>query len=574
MSLLLLATELKPLTPNECFEAIIGLLAGLGALLIGFKMLSDNMEKIASGGLKKMFSKVSKSKLAGVGIGAGATAIIQSSSATTVMVVGFVNVGIMSLFQATSVIMGANIGTTITAHIASLSFLNFGGVIEFDIVLIATALTVVGIFMDMLGKKDNVKTIGLILAGLGLVFVGLENMSAAMKVFRTDPNITGAIASVQNPFFALLVGGLVTALVQSSSAVTSIIISMVGSSLAFGAEGSSTVLFLIMGTNIGTCVTAILSAIGASRNAVRACVIHLMFNTFGTLLFFPIIAVWDAIAAGGGQTFMSMTFGSWFADPAQQIAMFHTFFNVICTLIFLPFSELFVKLSGIIIPEKEEKKNTVSLMDKRLLATPAIAIEQLNKERTRMADMSMENLSTAFYGYLNRDESPTESILKKNEEIAALNQELIDYLVLVSSEDISMKDEKIVSSLHHDLGDIERIAEIADNLTKYTHREIKHNIVFSSGVNEQLEEMFKKLQDMYAAVKALLEHKDKSKLSKVDALEEEVDAMRKKLIGEHIERLNGGYCKAENSSIFINLVSNLERVGDHLCYLAHSVEEA
>ncbi|MBQ9081824.1 MAG: Na/Pi cotransporter family protein, partial [Clostridia bacterium] len=324
-----------------------------------------------------MFGKVSKSKLAGVGIGAGATAIIQSSSATTVMVVGFVNVGIMSLYQATSVIMGANIGTTITAHIASLAFL------DFDIVQTATALTVVGIFMEMLCKKDSLKTIGLILAGLGLVFVGLEGMGGSMSIFSEDINVRNLISGVELPVVALLVGIIVTALVQSSSAVTSIIISMVGSNLAFGAEGSSTVLFLILGTNIGTCVTAILSAIGASRNAKRACVIHLMFNTFGSLLFFPLIAIWDAVAAPSGGTFMSMTFGAWFASPAQQIAMFHTFFNVLCTLIFLPFTNVFVKLSGLIIREKKDVQQKTSFMDKRLLKTPSIAIEQLGKERIR-----------------------------------------------------------------------------------------------------------------------------------------------------------------------------------------------
>ncbi len=332
---------------DDYFTAILGLLAGLGALLIGFKMMSENMEKIASGGLKKMFSSVSKSKLAGVGIGAGATAIVQSSSATTVMIVGFVNVGIMSLSQATAMIMGCNIGTTITAHLAAIASL------EFDFIQIATILAVVGIFMDMLAKKDGVKTVGLILAGLGLVFIGLDGMGNAMSVFKDSPEIRYALEVVDNPFLLLLIGLGVTAIIQSSSATTSIVIAMAASGLIIGTSSTS-VLYLVLGTNIGTCVTALLSSIGASRNALRACLIHLMFNVFGSVIFFILIAVWDAIVAPFGANFMDMTIGAIFPLPETQIAVFHTLFNVVCTAIFLPISELFVKLSGIIVPERKQ----------------------------------------------------------------------------------------------------------------------------------------------------------------------------------------------------------------------------
>ncbi len=567
MSTLLLAVELGF---NDYFSAIIGLLAGLGALLIGFKLLSDNMEKVASGGLKKMFSSVSKSKLAGVGIGAAATAIVQSSGATTVMIVGFVNVGIMSLQQATAMIMGANIGTTITAHIATLSFLDFG--FSIDVIEIATALTVIGIFMNMLAKKDVVKTVGLILGGLGLVFMGLDSMGASMKIFSEVPAVADLIASANNPFLLLLIGLVSTALIQSSSAITSIVISMVGSGLAIG-SGSTAVLYLVLGTNIGSCVTAMMSVIGASRNAIRAGIIHLMFNVFGSTLFFIFLAVWDAIAAPFGTNFMDMTIGLIFPDPAQQIAIFHTFFNLVCTALFLPFTNLFVKLSGIIVPEKKGQESNLSLIDERMLKTPAIAIEQLYKESIRLADMCMNNLKLAFGGYIKRDESVAEEVAKNNEEVTIVSKSITDYLIKVSSGDISMKDESIISILHHNLGDIVRIAEMADNFVKYTRREIKHNLIFSSGVNEQVEEMFRKLEELFDATKKALESSDISYLAEVDALEEQVDGMRKKLINDHIDRLNNGYCKPENSSVFINLVSNLERAGDHLAYLAHSIEE-
>ena len=543
----------------EIFLAIVALLAGLGTFLLGFKLLGDNMEKLASGGLKRMFGKTAKSRLAGVGIGAAATAIVQSSSVTTVMVVGFVNVGVMSLYQATAIIMGCNIGTTITGHITSMQ--------SIPLIEVATLFTLVGIFMDMFSKGDKVKSAGLLLAGLGLVFVGLELMGDSMAQFADDQTLGNFLAMATNPFLMLLAGLAITAVVQSSSAVTSVVISMAANGLVFGG-GSNSVLFLILGTNIGTCVTALLSSIGTNRNARRACIIHLMFNTFGAIIFFIVLLCWPS--------FMEMTFAAWFPDAGQQIAMFHTFFNVVCTLIFLPFTKVFVKLSGILIPEKKKKgeeKGAPSLMDERLLGTPAIAIEQLSSARLQLADIAMENLRTAFDACIRRDESVTEGILKTNEEILTKSREITDYLVRVSGEDISMHDEQIVSALHHNLGDIVRLAELADNLTKYTHREVKYDLTFSSGVNEQLEEMFKKIESLYAAARGTLEESDPGRLAGVDALEDEVDAMRKKLIDDHIERLNGGYCKPENSNVFINLVSNLERAGDHLSYLAHSVEE-
>lgn len=542
----------------EYFYAITALLAGLGAFLLGFKLLSENMEKLASEGLKRMFSRTAKSKLAGVGIGALSTAIMQSSSVTTVMVVGFVNAGVMSLYQATAVIMGANIGTTITAQIAALQ--------SFDFIEIAMALTVVGVFMNMFCRRDKIKTVGLMLAGLGVVFMGLNYMSSAMNIFKGSPVITSAIASVSNPFLLLVLGMAITALMQSSSAVTSVVISMVGAGITIGTGGNS-VLYLILGTNIGTCVTALLSSIGANRNAKRACSIHFMFNIFGAAIFFILLLCW--------RNFMDATFASWFREAGQQIAMFHTFFNVVCTVIFLPFTNLFVRLSGLIVREKPTKKRaepTEAALDKRFLNTPFVALEQVEKKRLTLLERSMRNLEIALNGFLIRDESNVDKVLRTNEEIADVYKETTDYLIQLSGRDISIRDEKTVTALHHNLGDIVRISELADNITKYTKKSIRQDVVFSSGVNGQIREMMEKLKELYQAVYQTLEKKDASYLSAVDALEDEVDSMRKKLINGHIERLNGGYCKAESSNIFINLVSNLERTGDHLSYLAHSVE--
>lgn len=539
-------------------SAIINLLAGLGVFLIGFRLLSDNMEKLASGSLKKMFGKTAKSKAAGVGIGAVSTAIVQSSSVTTVMVVGFVNAGLMTLSQATSVIMGANIGSTITAQISALG--------SFDFVEYAMTLSAIGIFIDMVAKKEHVKSAGVALAGLGLVFVGLQMMSGAMDGFKDSPTIVNVIRSVENPFVLLFLGIAITAALQSSGAVTAIIISMVASGMILGDNA----LFVVLGSNIGTCVTALLASFGAGRNAKRACAIHFLFNIFGALLFFILLVLWNWCF---GASFLEMTFARIFSAPSTQIAMFHTFFNTVCTLLFLPLTNMFVKLSGVIVPEgKAAEKVPIVPMDRRLIKTPSIALDQLCKEAVLMADSAVDNIRLAMDGYLGRDESGTEEILKRNELLARQYKKMTDYLIQISGQDISISDEKLITNLHHNLGDIVRISELADNVTKYTRKEIAQNLVFSPGVNEQVRAMTDKLLSLYDVTRKTLAERTTAYLDRVDALEDEVDGMRKKLIDDHIERMNNGQCKAENSSVFINLVSNLERAGDHLSYIAHSGE--
>ena len=545
--------------------SIVELLAGLGAFLLGFKFLSDNIEKLAMNKLRGWFDGLAKSKwsrVAGVGIGAGVTAIIQSSSATTVMVVGFVNVGIMSLYQATSVIMGANIGTTITAHIASLQTINFIGFI--------TVLTCVGVFMDMLSKNERVKTIGLMIAGLGLVFLGLDVMSDAMSIYRDNAAIKEFLASATNPFVLLLVGTVFTALVQSSSAVTSLIITMAGQGLLIGGAGTNAVLFLVLGSNIGTCITAILSSIGANTNAKRASLIHLMFNVFGTIIFSVFLLCWPG--------FMSATLAKWFPDAGRQIAMFHTFFNVICTLIFLPFTRVFVTIATKLIRDKKPRGETAAetagqtLLDARFLKTPTIAIAQANKETAVMAGLAMESLDTAFKAFIDGDESAKEKVEALNHDVAELEKSIVDYLIKISSQDVMREDEKTISAIHHATGDILRISELADNITKYTRNCKRDNIEFSPGVLKSLEKMYDKICDLYAGTLEVFDKKDITALKSVDATEEEIDNDRRAIIDDHIKRLNEGKCKSASSGVFINLVGNLERAADHLTYVAHAFD--
>ena len=538
--------------------SVIKILAGCGAFLLGFKLLSDNMEKLAGNSLKSLFNKTSEKKLVGVGMGAVTTAVVQSSAVTTVMVVGFVNAGIMSLNQAAAVIMGANIGTTITAQIVALQAL--------DIQTFFMALAFIGMALEMFSKNDKVKICGLALAGLGLVFIGLSVMSGEMVYYKDDVNVQRFLTAIENPFLLLAFGIVLTALVQSSSAVTSVIITMAANKLVIGGGGNA-VLYIILGSNIGTCVTALISSIGTSVNARRASIVHLLFNVFGVFIFMVLLLCWP--------NFQDMTFGRWFSSEATQIAMFHTAFNTICTLLFLPFTKGMVRMATFLVPDKKVKapvEGEITFMDKRFLSTPALAINQLTKETFRMADMAMESLQTAFDGFVERDLSAVDKVLVSNESISRLSEQISDYLVQISASGISLGDEKLVSALHNDVGDIVRIAELADNLTKYTRKEVNDSLVFSSVVGEKIAAMYDLLRKQYDLVKRISLEKDYALMADSDKVEDEIDNMRRDLIADHIARMGRGECRPENNAVFINLVSNLERIGDHLNYIAHSTD--
>ena len=541
----------------DILEIVITILAGCGAFLLGFKVLSDNMEKIAGNGLKQLFNKTSDKRMVNVGMGMVTTAVVQSSSITTVMVVGFVNAGIMTLYQATAIIMGANIGTTITAQIAALQ--------AFDIDLIFMAMLFLGVFIELFAKKDRIKSVGLALAGLGLVFVGLGLMSDPMASLKTNPAVTDFLSSVNNPILLLFVGVGLTAIIQSSSAVTTIVISMASAGLIIGGGGNSA-LFIILGSNIGTCVTALISSIGTNVNARRASIIHLLFNVIGSVVFAVILLCW--------RNFSEVTLERWFSSPSTQIAMFHTIFNVTCTLLFLPFAKGLVFLAKKLVPDKkkEEEKDASDFvyMDKRFLSTPSVAIGQLKKETFRMSDMAMDSLRLAFTAFIQRDTEALDKVTENNETVAKLGGKISEYLVQVSAGGSTLSDERQVNALHNTIGDISRVAELADNFTKYTKKEVKENLVFSEGINAKLEEMHALLHKQYELVKKIVVDGEISLIAQSDELEEDIDGMRRELVAEHITRLAQGKCRPENNTVFINLVCNLERVGDHLNFIVHN----
>lgn len=537
------------------FYLIFEILAGLGVFLVGCKMLSDNMEKIANSRIKALFLKTSDKKLVGVGIGCATTALVQSSGLTTVMVIGLVNAGIMTLGQAATIIIGANIGTTVTAHIAALQ--------SFDFIAIAIGLTGIGAFINLFTKKEKIKTIGNILSGLGLIFVGLTLMKESMEFLKENQTIVDLLASIKNPFLLFMIGIVFTALIQSSSAITSIIISMAAAGILIGGGGNA-VLFIILGSNIGSCATSLLSSIGASTNAKRSSMIHLLFNTFGAIIFFIVLVLWEG--------FMDSTFVKVFNEPATQIAMFHTFFNVICACIFLPFTKYLVKFSQLIIPDKK-METEFTFLDKRFLNTPAIAVESAVRETLLMLDNAVANLSESLDGFCKLDENYVTSIQKHNIEINEMSKRITDYLVHISPTNSTITEERYIAAMHDVISDVVRISELADNVGKYITRSVKEELVFSETVKVAVQEVNELIIKQANNVKNAWKKPTPELYRSIDIIEDEIDARRKDLVKGHIERLNKGECRAESSSVFINLANNLERVGDHLYFIAQSSKE-
>ena len=552
----------------EIISIIMQILGGVGTFLVGMKILSENMTRLAHSKLKTMLGKTSKSRMAGVGIGAAVTVIGQSSALTTVMVVGLVNAGIMTLFQATSIIMGANIGTTFTAWLLSLS--GFGGL---DVTVFTLCFTAVGMFMTMFSKNEKVKTAGSAVAALGLIFVGLKFVSGALSFKEGTPAYSAAsnlLSKVTFPLLLLLIGIIITALVQSSMAVTAIIIAMTGAGLVIG-DGGNAALFIIIGSNIGTCVTALISSLGANTAAKRAALIHFMFNLFGAIIFTVILWAWR----GFSSTVLEPIFPT---NKSMQIALFHTLFNVVNTLLFLPFIKGFVWLAEHLVRSRKAEKGTAQghallfgELDDRLLRSPSVALGYLYQETGKVFSFAMNTLSASFDAFLARNTAAAKDIHAQNEELAEANKRGVSYLVKLASSSLVMSDEKTVSALHYVLNDIMRVGELADNVTKYTRHYVEDELVFSDDFLEGLKGMHNRVKELFKLSLSIFLFKDGSKLKQLDMLEDEIDCDRRELIARHIERLNEGKCQPQNSSVFINLVGNLERAADHITYIAHSI---
>ncbi|MBR5479380.1 MAG: Na/Pi cotransporter family protein [Clostridia bacterium] len=527
---------------------ILMALGGLGMFLYGMKMMSDGLERVAGGKLKTLFEKITKNKIIGVLIGALFTAIIQSSSATTVMVVGFVNAGLMDLFQAVPIILGANIGTTITS-----------GIIALDIMEYAPILIVIGVICSM-SKKKRMSQIAEVVFGFGILFVGLSLLGDNLKPLAEIEGFQKFMIGMSNPILAIIAGAIFTAAVQSSSASIGILQVFA----AGGLVGLDSAVYILMGMNIGTCITALISSINTKKNARRTAIMHLSMKVMDTAIFGILIQFIPLV---------SIVKNAFANNPMMQIAAMHTIFNVFGTIIFLPFTKYIVKLSTLIVPGEDKNSELMSLhfIDERILSTPNIAVGQLAKEIDRMGCLAIENLTCAVEAFTNKDESKIEEIEDREAAINFLEHEITTYLVKLNQYQLSEHETIIVSGFYHVVNDIERVGDHAININDYLKLIIERN-------SQLTEDGVAEIREMYESVKAILElameafrTRDPALLEGIYPLEQKIDEMEKVLANGHIERLKKNHCTPRMGMIFTDLASNLERVGDHATNIANSI---
>ncbi|MBQ2846948.1 MAG: Na/Pi cotransporter family protein [Clostridia bacterium] len=549
------------LSSNDIMQlvgSLIWLLAGVGVFIVGMNFMGDALEKTAGGGMKKLLEKISNNPFSGVGIGAGVTAIIQSSSATSVMVIGLVNAGVMTLMQATPIIMGANIGTTITGVLVALKNDYF----NMAMYLLAFA----GVMMGFL-KKEKIKLAGSLCCGLGLIFVGLNVMSSEQAFGNplVESLFTGIFKAIDHPLLLVFVGVIFTALIQSSSASTGVVITMVGA----GVLPLDLALFIILGANIGTCVTALLASVGANANSKRVALIHFTFNVVGTAFFAVLIWIFREPAVN---LLVSLFPGDDPMSLQMRVSAFHVIFNVTTTVLLLPFVKLLVKYSCTIIKDKQEAKESLSLrfVDERLLSTPPVALMQVKKEMDYMLGLVEENIALSFTAMDTGSAEHGEKIRKNEEIIDFTNSELTKFLINLSV-NMEQSNEKIVGSYFHVLNDLERIGDHAENFHEIGIEMIKKEISFSQNARGEIGAMRDSVMQMFDISKDAFENLNKQQLPDLTALEESVDVKKNELIASHFARLADGNCNVDVSPYYSSVVLGLERVADHLVNVGYSI---
>lgn len=554
------------------------LLGGIAALMIGIHMMGSNLERAAGKHMRRLMAKATKNRFIGVGTGAAVTALVTSSGATTVMIVGFVNVGLMTLTQAVSVIMGANIGTTVTAFITAIS--TTGGGIQTAAIFAFLAL--VGVLMNMFGKRDIIKYVGMIFAGLGLIFVGMHTMSGSMSSLldeNTNPEIAAAVKDMfqaigagggnltwQIPVLFLL-GAALTGLVQSSAAVTAIVMSLATA----GVVDMQFAMFVILGTNLGTCVVALLSSLGTNVNARRTAFVHFSFNLIGGIIFIIPLS-FSAVS-----TWLANFLASFIPNSAIQIAVFHMFFNIVTTALLLPFQKWLVKFAELVIRDKKGAKGSGGeedeTLDIRLLKTPAIAIGQARKQIIKMGKLAFGNYKLSLDMLLSGDLSQIDTFNEHEKHINEYNRYISSYLVKLSLEELSQTDEKKLSSFYHVTSDMERIGDYAENIVEYAQLAIKDKVVFSESAEAEIREMDLHLTELYKYVEQAFANINISDINKIYEEEQATDDMCTQMQQSHLRRLNENACSPEAGSIFLQLALNMERIGDHMTNIANSVKD-
>lgn len=528
------------------------LLGGLGMFLYGMKMMSDGLENVAGDRMRRTLEVMTSNRFAAVGVGAGVTAVIQSSSATTVMVVGFVNAGLMSLVQATGVIMGANIGTTITSQL-----------IAFKLSDIAPFVLFIGMLMTVFMKKRSLTRLGGIILGFGLLFVGIDLMSQSMEPLRYNEHFQSFLVNFKNPLVGILVGAVFTAVIQSSSASVGILQTLA----AMGLIGLDSAVFVILGQNIGTCITAILAAIGTNANSKRTAGIHLMFNILGNIIYLPLLLSFPQIV----RWVESISPG----DPSRQIANFHTIFNITVTILLFPFANLMVKFVTRLIKEKKQDEaieQKLIYLDERIAQTPSIALGQTLKEMNRMGQIVYDNFNLAVEAFFQKNEQKSDKVFEVEKTIDFLSDGISRYLIEFKGLELLEKDLKVMGGLHHVIIDMERIGDLAENIAQYALDITDKKAILTDEGVEELRAMTQKTSQMLGAALDTFNNRDPKRLGIVRAFEQEVDNMKSAYLNNHINRLQEKYCDPQAGVIFTNMVSDLERIADHANNIAYSIE--
>ncbi|GAA0705636.1 Na/Pi cotransporter family protein [Paraclostridium ghonii] len=531
-------------------DIVISLMGGLGLFLYGMNLMAEGLEKSAGSKLKRIVELLTSNIFMGVIVGAFVTAIIQSSSATTVMVVGFVNAGIMSLTQAIGVIMGANIGTTVTAQLVS-----------FDLNGLAPMALGIGIILYLFASKPKVKNIAEILIGFGILFTGMDFMKNAVEPLAEYKGFTDLLIGFgDHPILGLLLGFGITAIVQSSSASMGMLIALASQGLI----PLNAALPILYGQNIGTCVTSLISSVGASRNAKRAAVMHLIFNVLGTAVFLIIL----------NKPVVNFVTNMNPGDVARQIANTHTLFNIISVIILLPFTKFIINIAIKLVPDKdgeEDESKAIKYLDDRIVETPSIAVASVVKETLRMGKKSKESLNYAIDGFVNQSQESIDKTFKREKVVNELQKEILNYLLKLSKAHLDEDARDIVDSLFNTVNDIERIGDHAENIAELAQDIIDLDLKLSKQGIEEIRELYNKVISTYEyALKAMRDY-DVELACKVIKMEEQVDIMEKSCRANHIHRLNNNLCSIDRGVIYLDLLSNLERISDHAVNIAQQV---
>lgn len=535
---------------------ILSMAGGLGLFLFGIRTMGDGLENAAGAKLKRMLEVLTGNRFLAVLVGFVVTAIIQSSTATTVMVVGFVNAGMMTLAQAVGVIMGANIGTTVTSLLIALNFSS-----------VAAASVLVGVILMLASKNTLVKNLGSIFTGFGLLFLGIDLMSDSMAPLRESAGFMNFIVAVSDsplrPLFGILLGIVMTAVLQSSSASVGVL-----QTLAMqGLVPLKFSVFVLFGQNIGTCLTALFSTVGAKKNSKRAAVIHLLFNLLGTGMFILIALLTPYI--------------EWIekisSDPMAQIAISHIVFNVVSTVVLFPFAKLLVKLSCLIVPGKDDSESEMHcrFIDDRLLNTPPFAVMQVGKEVARMAKLARDNFETSAYALINRSDKDLNKVMEKEEVINYLNHHITSYLVKLNALDITDSDSDYIARVFHAINDIERVGDHATNLAEAAERNIGDGLTFSDAARDELNQLCGSVVTLLERSMAAFDNQSLSddEAKELSDLEEHIDDLTLECQDSHIFRLNRNECNTEAGMLYLNTITDFERVGDHainIAFLARS----